>query len=81
MMPRIHMLYPLTLVRGFWDDVMSQAHNFITSSWTFYLQADDGKVVIFQVTLSAKQLQLNNCCTLGLKKRWYFNFVLFLLTD
>lgn len=49
MVPRIHLLYPLTLVRGFWDDVMSQAHSFITSSWTFYLQADDGKVVIFQV--------------------------------
>ncbi|XP_036410590.1 transmembrane protein 59 [Megalops cyprinoides] len=48
MMPRIHLLYPLTLVRGFWNDVMSSAHNFITSSWTFYLQADDGKVVIFQ---------------------------------
>lgn len=48
MMPRIHLLYPLTLVRGFWDDVMSHAHNFITSSWTFYLQADNGKVVIFQ---------------------------------
>lgn len=49
MMPRIHMLYPMTLVRGFWDDVMNQAHSFITSTWTFYLQADDGKVVIFQV--------------------------------
>ncbi|XP_008332827.1 transmembrane protein 59 [Cynoglossus semilaevis] len=48
MLPRIHMLYPLALVRGFWDDVMSQAHSFITSTWTFYLQADDGKVVIFQ---------------------------------
>uniref|UniRef100_G3PX59 Transmembrane protein 59 n=1 Tax=Gasterosteus aculeatus TaxID=69293 RepID=G3PX59_GASAC len=43
MMPRIHMLYPMTLVRGFWDDVMNQAHSFITSTWTFYLQADDGK--------------------------------------
>uniref|UniRef100_A0A8C7NFU5 Transmembrane protein 59 n=1 Tax=Oncorhynchus mykiss TaxID=8022 RepID=A0A8C7NFU5_ONCMY len=49
MMPRIHLLYPLTLVRGFWDDVMSQAHSLISSSWTFYLQADDGKLVIFQV--------------------------------
>ncbi|XP_026864330.2 transmembrane protein 59 [Electrophorus electricus] len=54
MMPRIHLLYPLTLVRGFWDDVMSQAHSFITSSWTFYLQADDGKVVVFQ---TAPQVQ------------------------
>ncbi|XP_029971450.1 transmembrane protein 59 isoform X4 [Salarias fasciatus] len=48
MVPRIHLLYPLTLVRGFWDDMMNQAHSFITSSWTFYLQVDDGKVVIFQ---------------------------------
>uniref|UniRef100_A0A3Q1JHU0 Transmembrane protein 59 n=1 Tax=Anabas testudineus TaxID=64144 RepID=A0A3Q1JHU0_ANATE len=54
MMPRIHLLYPLTLVRGFWDDVMSQAHSFITSTWTLYLQADDGKVVIFQ---SAPQIK------------------------
>lgn len=48
MMPRIHLLYPLTLVRGFWEDMMNQAHEFIASSWTFYLQADDGKVVVFQ---------------------------------
>ncbi|XP_039999421.1 transmembrane protein 59 [Xiphias gladius] len=54
MMPRIHLLYPLTLVRGFWDDVMSQAHSFITSTWTFYLQADDGKVVIFQTEPQVK---------------------------
>ncbi|XP_034038786.1 transmembrane protein 59 isoform X2 [Thalassophryne amazonica] len=48
MVPRIHLLYPLTLVIGFWDDVMNQAHSFITSSWTFYFQADNGRVVIFQ---------------------------------
>ncbi|XP_004086747.1 transmembrane protein 59 [Oryzias latipes] len=54
MVPRIHLLYPLTLVRGFWDDVMSQAHSLITSTWTFYLQADDGKVVIFQAEPQVK---------------------------
>ncbi|MCI4386243.1 hypothetical protein PGIGA_G00060270 [Pangasianodon gigas] len=48
MMPRIHLLYPLTLVRGFWEDMMNQANEFIASSWTFYLQADDGKVVVFE---------------------------------
>ncbi|XP_039590562.1 transmembrane protein 59 [Polypterus senegalus] len=48
MMPRIHLLYPLILVRGLWNDVMSSAQSFITSSWTFYLQADDGKIVVFQ---------------------------------
>lgn len=55
MVPRIHLLYPLTLVRGFWDDVMSQAHSLITSTWTFYLQADDGKVVIFQVRAESRR--------------------------
>ncbi|XP_028283104.1 transmembrane protein 59 isoform X2 [Parambassis ranga] len=55
MMPRIHLLYPLALVRGFWDDVMSQAHSFITSTWTFYLQADDGKVVIFQFEVEREE--------------------------
>lgn len=49
LMPRIHLLFPLTLVRSFWSDMMDSAQSFITSSWTFYLQADDGKIVIFQV--------------------------------
>ncbi|XP_061653585.1 transmembrane protein 59 isoform X2 [Phyllopteryx taeniolatus] len=48
MVPKIHLLFPLMLVRGFWEDMISQAHSFITSTWTFYLQVDDGKVVIFQ---------------------------------
>ncbi|XP_068197632.1 transmembrane protein 59 [Antennarius striatus] len=48
MVPKIHLLYPLALVRGLWEDAVNQAHSFITSTWTFYLQADDGKVIIFQ---------------------------------
>uniref|UniRef100_A0A8D0DX23 Transmembrane protein 59 n=1 Tax=Salvator merianae TaxID=96440 RepID=A0A8D0DX23_SALMN len=48
LMPRMHLLFPLTLVRSFWSEMMETAHSFITSSWTFYLQADDGKIVIFQ---------------------------------
>ncbi|XP_028329513.1 transmembrane protein 59 [Gouania willdenowi] len=48
MIPRMHLLYPLALVRGMWEDVMNQAHSFITSTITFYLQADDGTLVIFQ---------------------------------
>ena len=28
--------------------MVDTAQSFITSSWTFYLQADDGKIVIFQ---------------------------------
>ncbi|KAM3840102.1 transmembrane protein 59 isoform 1-T1 [Vipera latastei] len=48
LMPKIHRLFPLTLVRSFWSDMMETAHSFITSTWTFYLQADDGKILIFQ---------------------------------
>ncbi|XP_078526515.1 transmembrane protein 59 [Lissotriton helveticus] len=48
MRPKIHLLYPLTLVRSIWTDMMGSAHGFITSSWTFYLQADDDKIVVFQ---------------------------------
>ncbi|XP_032821831.1 transmembrane protein 59 [Petromyzon marinus] len=48
MVPRIHFLYPLTLVSSLCGNLMSSAQSFISSSWTFYLQADDGKVVVFQ---------------------------------
>ncbi|XP_028821052.1 transmembrane protein 59-like [Denticeps clupeoides] len=30
------------------NDLVSSAQSFISSTWTFYLQADDGKVVVFQ---------------------------------
>lgn len=39
----------LDLVSSFCTDIVSSAHSFISSTWTFYLQADDGKVVVFQV--------------------------------
>ncbi|XP_062873043.1 transmembrane protein 59 [Trichomycterus rosablanca] len=48
MMPRIHLLYPLTLVREMWVDMMNQAQEVFSSSLTVYLQADDGKMVVFQ---------------------------------
>ncbi|NXI59067.1 TM59L protein, partial [Chloroceryle aenea] len=37
-----------SLVSTFCNDIVSSAQNFISSTWTFYLQADDGKVVVFQ---------------------------------
>lgn len=37
------------LVSTFCNDIVSSAQSFISSTWTFYLQADDGKVVVFQV--------------------------------
>ncbi|KAM4809609.1 transmembrane protein 59-like [Rhinophrynus dorsalis] len=36
------------LISGFCSDIVSSAQSFISSTWTFYLQADDGKVVVFQ---------------------------------
>lgn len=38
----------LDLVSSFCSDIVSSAQSFISSTWTFYLQADDGKVVVFQ---------------------------------
>ena len=38
----------LTLVKSFWSDIMAFAQSFITPSWTFYLKADGGKIVILQ---------------------------------
>ncbi|KAJ7308391.1 hypothetical protein JRQ81_008932 [Phrynocephalus forsythii] len=36
------------LVSSFCNDLVSSAQSFMSSTWTFYLQADDGKVVVFQ---------------------------------
>ncbi|NWR77543.1 TM59L protein, partial [Centropus unirufus] len=36
------------LVSTFCNGIVSSAQSFISSTWTFYLQADDGKVVVFQ---------------------------------
>uniref|UniRef100_A0A8C8B9Y7 Transmembrane protein 59 like n=1 Tax=Otus sunia TaxID=257818 RepID=A0A8C8B9Y7_9STRI len=41
------------LVSTFCNDIVSSAQSFISSTWTFYLQADDGKVVVFQVGVGA----------------------------
>ncbi|XP_063057957.1 transmembrane protein 59-like [Engraulis encrasicolus] len=35
-------------VSSWCNDIISSAQSFISSTWTFYLQADDGKVVVFQ---------------------------------
>ncbi|XP_077189783.1 transmembrane protein 59 isoform X2 [Paroedura picta] len=68
LMPRIHLLFPLTLVRSFWSDMMETAHSFITSSWTFYLQADDGKIVIFQSKPEVQYVQRPHQETMDLKE-------------
>lgn len=40
---------------------MDSAQSFITSSWTFYLQADDGKIVIFQVLAFFVEIKATKC--------------------
>ncbi|XP_069794173.1 transmembrane protein 59 isoform X2 [Narcine bancroftii] len=47
MVPRIHFVYPISIMSAFCSDLMNSAQSFFTS-WTFYLQTDDGKVVVFQ---------------------------------
>ncbi|KAL4658959.1 transmembrane protein 59-like [Arapaima gigas] len=46
-----HQSRPSTVMDTFssWcSDIISSAQSLISSTWTFYLQADDGKVVVFQ---------------------------------
>uniref|UniRef100_UPI00398ED708 transmembrane protein 59 n=1 Tax=Pristiophorus japonicus TaxID=55135 RepID=UPI00398ED708 len=47
MVPKIHFVYPISIMSAFCNDLMNSAQSFFTS-WTFYLQTDDGKVVVFQ---------------------------------
>uniref|UniRef100_A0A7M4FD28 Transmembrane protein 59 like n=1 Tax=Crocodylus porosus TaxID=8502 RepID=A0A7M4FD28_CROPO len=57
------------LVSSFCNDIVSSAQSFISFTWTFYLQADDGKVVVFQVrwapcmALVMETSQGRSCCT------------------
>ncbi|XP_055514382.1 transmembrane protein 59-like isoform X1 [Leucoraja erinacea] len=37
------------------SDFVNSAQSFISSTWTFYLQADDGKVVVFQLLTSTSE--------------------------
>ncbi|XP_060629535.2 transmembrane protein 59 isoform X1 [Anolis sagrei] len=67
LMPRMHLLFPMTFVRSFWSDMMETAHSFITSSWTFYLQADDGKILIFQSKPQVQYVQSADQENLDLK--------------
>ncbi|XP_034767940.2 transmembrane protein 59-like isoform X2 [Acipenser ruthenus] len=45
-----HKAHPsvLDMVSDWCSNIVSSAQSFISSTWTFYLQADDGKVVVFQ---------------------------------
>uniref|UniRef100_A0A8C3SRZ1 Transmembrane protein 59 like n=1 Tax=Chelydra serpentina TaxID=8475 RepID=A0A8C3SRZ1_CHESE len=54
------------LVSSFCNDIVSSAQSFISSTWTFYLQADDGKVVVFQVGQARAALLLWQGSHLGL---------------
>ncbi|XP_069837778.1 transmembrane protein 59 [Dendropsophus ebraccatus] len=56
MMPRIHILFPLTMVRAFWSDMMDSAQNLMTSSWTFYIQADNGRILVVQSQPEIQQM-------------------------
>ncbi|KAL4608093.1 transmembrane protein 59-like [Arapaima gigas] len=48
MMRRSKPLSVMDLLSSWCSDIVSSAQSFISSTWTFYLQGDDGKVLIFQ---------------------------------
>lgn len=47
---------------------MDTAHSFITSSWTFYLQIDDGKIVIYQSKPEVQYIESPEQETMDLKE-------------
>ncbi|KPP73809.1 Tmem59l-like [Scleropages formosus] len=49
MMRRSKPLSVMDLLSSWCSDIVSSAQSFISSTWTFYLQADDGKVLVFQL--------------------------------
>ena len=42
-------MHTLSVLGSSWARLLDSAHGLLSSSWTFYLQADDGRVVVFQV--------------------------------
>lgn len=56
MMPRIHILFPLTMVQALWSDMMDSAQNLMTASWTFYVQADNGRILVVQTQPEIQQM-------------------------
>ncbi|KAM9326183.1 transmembrane protein 59 [Gastrophryne carolinensis] len=56
MMPHIHLLFPLTMVRAFWSDMMDSAHSLVSSTWTLYMQADNGRILIVQSQPEIQQM-------------------------
>uniref|UniRef100_A0A8D2L9P3 Transmembrane protein 59 like n=1 Tax=Varanus komodoensis TaxID=61221 RepID=A0A8D2L9P3_VARKO len=61
------------LVSSFCNDIVSSAQSFISSTWTFYLQADDGKVVVFQVIEGDMIAENLNCSAFLSSKPIYRN--------
>ncbi|XP_071985257.1 transmembrane protein 59 [Engystomops pustulosus] len=56
LMPRIHLLFPLTMVRAFWSDMMDSTQNLVSSSWTFFIQADNGHILVVQSEPEIQQM-------------------------
>ncbi|KAG8436873.1 hypothetical protein GDO86_007819 [Hymenochirus boettgeri] len=46
--PHMHLLFPLTVMGAFWRDMLDSAQSFVPLSWTFYIQADNGQIVVLQ---------------------------------
>ncbi|XP_072275781.1 transmembrane protein 59 [Pyxicephalus adspersus] len=56
MVPRIHILFPLAMVRVLWGDMIDSAQNIISPSWTFYFQADNGHILLAQSQPEIQQI-------------------------
>ncbi|CAH1774311.1 unnamed protein product, partial [Owenia fusiformis] len=46
--PSIHMLFPVMMVHDMYSNMVDKLRNQMTVSWSFYMQADDGKMIVMK---------------------------------
>eukprot|EP00058_Branchiostoma_floridae_P017124 XP_002602612.1 hypothetical protein BRAFLDRAFT_81894 [Branchiostoma floridae] len=45
---KIHFLTPMMMVRNIYSDLLSRAQNYISVSWSLYMQSDNGKIIVLK---------------------------------
>ncbi|XP_019645410.1 PREDICTED: transmembrane protein 59-like [Branchiostoma belcheri] len=45
---KIHFLTPMMMVRNIYSDLLSRAQNYMSVSWSLYMQSDNGKIIVLK---------------------------------
>jgi hypothetical protein len=44
----MHMLYPLMMMHGFYSNIIDKVYQHMEVSWSLYVQADNGQLVVIK---------------------------------